>query len=228
MLTEAESNALLLSLRVALASVLLMLPPGIAVAWLLARREFRGKAIVDALVHLPLVLPPVVVGYALLALFGRNGAMGGLLSSVGFDVAFTWRAAALAAAVVGFPLMVRAVRLSIELVDGRLEEAARTLGASRGWTFLTVTLPLCLPGILSGVMLGFARSLGEFGATITFAGNIPGRTQTLPLAVYTHLQIPGAEAAVHRLALVSVLLSLAALLVSDLVSRRVRRGLGQT
>ncbi|RJP31730.1 MAG: molybdate ABC transporter permease subunit [Phycisphaerales bacterium] len=226
MLTDAEYNAVLLSIQVALASVALMLPPGIAVAWLLARRRFVGKAVVDALVHLPLVLPPVVVGYLLLELFGRNGPLGGPLSRAGISVAFTWRAAAIASAVVGFPLLVRAVRLSIELVDGRLEEAARTLGATRLWTFLTVTLPLCLPGVLSGMVLAFARSLGEFGATMTFAGNVPGRTQTLPLAVYTYIQTPHAEASVHRLALVSVLLSFAALMMSDVLARRLRRRWG--
>jgi molybdate transport system permease protein len=202
--------------------------PGVAVAWLLARREFRGKVLLDALVHLPLVLPPVVVGYLLLLALGRRGWLGRWLhDALGVDVAFTWKAAALAAAVMGFPLLVRSVRLAIELVDVRLEQAARTLGAGPLRLFWTVTLPLAYPGLVTGAVLAFARSLGEFGATITFAGNIEGVSRTLPVAIYTSMQTPGGDASALRLVLISLAVSLAALLCSELMARRVRLRLGQ-
>ncbi|HSR71425.1 MAG TPA: molybdate ABC transporter permease subunit [Kiloniellales bacterium] len=222
-LTPLEVEALGLSLRVALWSVATSLPLGLLVAWLLARRDFLGKSALNAVVHLPLVLPPVVVGYLLLVLLGREGPLGRLLLHLfGVTLPFTWQGAALAAAVMAFPLMVRAMRLSLEAVDRRLEAAARTLGA-RPWTvFLTVTLPLMAPGILVGALLAFARSLGEFGATITFAANIPGETRTLPLALYTLVQTPGGEAGAYRLAGLSVLLALAALGASELLARRLR------
>ncbi len=222
-LTPLESEAIRLSLRVALWSVATSLPFGLAVAWLLARYEFYGKTLVNGIVHLPLVLPPVVVGYLLLVLLGRRGPLGSwLYDSFGVSLPFTWEGAALAAAVMAFPLMVRAIRLAIEGVDQRLETAARTLGASRLVVFLTITLPLIVPGILAGCVLAFARSLGEFGATITFVSNIPGETRTLPLALYSLIQSPGGEAGALRLALLSVLLSLAALGASEVIARRLR------
>ncbi len=218
-----EVEALTLSLRVALWSVLTSLPAGLLVAWLLARREFIGKSALNAVVHLPLVLPPVVVGYLLLVLLGREGPLGRLLYDLfGVGLPFTWEGAALAAAVMAFPLMVRAMRLSLESVDQRLEAAARTLGAGPIGVFLTITLPLMAPGIVVGALLGFARSLGEFGATITFAANIPGETRTLPLALYTLTQTPGGEGAALRLAALSVTLSLAALAASEYAARRLR------
>ncbi|MFO0875088.1 MAG: molybdate ABC transporter permease subunit [Phycisphaerales bacterium] len=222
-----ELGIVLLSLRVALVAVALMLAPGIACAWLLARREFVGKTLVDAFVHLPLVLPPVVVGYLLLRLLGRSGPLGRLLHDrFDVDVAFTWKAAALAAAVMGFPLLVRAVRLAIEAVDPRLEHAARTLGAN-GWrVFATITLPLALPGVCAGVLLAFARALGEFGATITFAGNIPGSTRTLPSAIYTATQVPGGDELATRLAVISIAVSFVALAGGEILSRRMRRRFG--
>jgi len=227
MLSPLETEALLLSLRVASWSVVVSLPFGLAVAWLLARREFPGKNLVNGLVHLPLVVPPVVVGYTLLVLLGREGILGRLLyDKLGLTVAFTWQGAALAAAVMAFPLMVRAMRLSLEAVDRRLEAAARTLGARRGDVFLTVTLPLMSPGILAGAILAFARSLGEFGATITFVSNIPGETRTLPLALFSEVQSPGGEAAALRLAVLSVVLAFAALAASELLARRLRRRIG--
>ncbi|MGZ9034948.1 MAG: molybdate ABC transporter permease subunit [Rhodospirillales bacterium] len=220
-LTPDELIAVRLSLRVATWAMAASLPIGIAVALLLARFEFWGKAFVNGLIHLPLVLPPVVTGYALLLLFGRNGPLGRLLAEhLGIVLAFRWTGAALACAVMGFPLMVRAIRLSIEAVDRRLEDAAGTLGASPPWVFVTITLPLILPGILAGMILSFAKALGEFGATITFVSNIPGETQTLPSAIYTLTQIPGGEAAALRLSLVSVAISLAALLASEALARR--------
>ncbi len=222
-LTPLESEALGLSMRVALWSVAASLPFGLAMAWLLARYEFYGKTLLNGLVHLPLVLPPVVVGYLLLLLLGRQGPLGTwLFETFGITLPFTWEGAALAAAVMAFPLMVRAVRLSIEAVDQNLETAARTLGASRISVFVTITLPLIMPGILAGAVLAFARSLGEFGATITFVSNIPGETRTLPLALYSLLQTPGGEAGALRLALLSVLLSLAALGASEAIARRLR------
>jgi molybdate transport system permease protein len=222
-LTPLEIEALELSLRVALLSVAASLPFGLAVAWLLARHEFFGKTLVNGIVHLPLVLPPVVVGYLLLLLLGRQGPLGRwLYETLGVTLPFTWEGAALAAAVMAFPLMVRAIRLSLEAVDRKLETAARTLGASRLSVFLTITLPLTLPGILAGAVLAFARSLGEFGATITFVSNIPGETRTLPLALYSLIQTPGGEAGALRLAILSVLLSLAALAASEIAARRIR------
>ena len=218
-----ELEALALSLRVALWSVLFSLPVGLFIAWLLARHEFFGKGALNAVVHLPLVLPPVVVGYLLLVLLGREGPLGQALYRLfGVSLPFTWQGAALAASVMAFPLMVRAMRLSLENVDRRLEAAARTLGARPFEVFLTVTLPLTAPGILVGALLGFARSLGEFGATITFAANIPGETRTLPLALFSMTQTPGGETQALRLAALSVLLSLAALAVSEYTARRLR------
>ena len=209
-----------LSLKVAVASVAASLPIAIAVAWLLARRDFPGKTALDALVHLPLVLPPVVVGYLLLMALGRGGALGGFLASLGIVFAFRWTGAALAAAVMSFPLVVRAVRLSMEAIDPRLEAAGRTLGARPWRVFATLTLPLAWPGIVTGALLGFARSLGEFGATITFVASIPGETETLPLAIYAYTQVPGAEAQALRLSVLSVILSLAALAISEWMVRR--------
>ncbi len=224
MLTPLESEALLLSLRVGLVSVVFSLPLGLAVAWLLARREFPGKILLNGLIHLPLVLPPVVVGFTLLVLFGRNGAVGSWLYQVfGITFAVNWKGAALASAVMAFPLMVRAMRLSLEHVDRRLEAAARTLGSDPLKVFTTITLPLMSPGILTGAILAFARSVGEFGATITFVSNIPGETQTLPLALYALTQGPGGDQAAWRLTAISVLLAFAALIASELVARRLDR-----
>ncbi len=226
-LTPLETEALALSLRVAFWSVLLSLPLGIAIAWLLARRDFLGKQLVNGLIHLPLVLPPVAIGYLLLLLLGRRGPLGIFLyETFGITVAFTWKGAAIASAVMAFPLMVRAIRLSIEAVDRRLEAAARTLGAGRARVFLTITLPLALPGVLTGAILGFARSLGEFGATIAFVSNIPGETRTLPLALYTLSQTAGGEAGALRLVVVSFLLAMAALIASELLARRLLSRLG--
>jgi molybdate transport system permease protein len=220
-LTPEEWEVLGLSLRVAFWSMLISLPAAVAVAMLLARGHFPGKTLFDAFVHLPLVLPPVVVGFLLLLLLGRKGLVGAPLDEwFGIVVAFKWTGAALAAAIMGFPLMIRAIRLSLEAIDVRLEAAARTLGADRVRVFLTVTLPLALPGILTGMLLSFARSLGEFGATITFVSNIPGETRTLPLAIYTYTQVPGGDAQALRLSLIAVLLSLAALFVSEVLVRR--------
>ena len=196
-----DLGILALSLRVAVVSVICSLPVAILVAYVLARVSFRGKTLFDAIVHLPLVLPPVVVGFALLVLFGKHGPLGSLLDEwFGIVFAFRWTGAALASAIMGFPLMVRAIRLSISAIDRRLEVAARTLGGSRPWVFASITLPLALPGIITGTLLSFARGLGEFGATITFVSNIPGETRTLPLAIYSALQVPGGEAMVTRLA----------------------------
>ena len=207
-------------------SVIGSLPLALATAWLLARCHFPGKTLVDGLVHLPLVLPPVVVGYLLLLLLGRQGWLGAwLYETLGLSLAFTWQGAAVAAAVMAFPLTVRAMRLSLEAVDAGLEAAARTLGAGRLAVFAGITLPLMAPGILSGAILGFARSLGEFGATITFVANIPGETRTLPLALYSVIQSPDGEAAALRLVLLSIALSLIALAVSEVLARRLRRRL---
>jgi molybdate transport system permease protein len=220
-LTPDEWGIVALSLKVSVAAVELTLPPAYALAWVLARRRFPGVILLDALVHLPLVVPPVVTGWLLLLTFGRNGAIGGWLEAqFGITLVFRWTGAALAAAVMALPLMVRAMRLSIEAVDRRLVDAARTLGASRWRAFWTITLPLSAPGIAAGAMLGFARSLGEFGATITFASNIAGQTRTLPLAIYSGLQVPGGEALVTRLSLISIALSIAALVMSELFVRR--------
>jgi molybdate transport system permease protein len=219
--TGVEWSIVALSLKVSVVAVALTLPLAYALAWLLAQRRFPGRILLDAAVHLPLVLPPVVTGWVLLLLFGRTGPLGRWFEhAFGLVFVFRWTGAALAAAVMALPLMVRAMRLSIEAVDRRLVGAARTLGATRWRSFLTVTLPLSLPGVLAATMLGFARSLGEFGATITVASNIPGETRTLPLAIYTDLQLPGAEASVTRLAVISVLLSVAALLASEWLVRR--------
>ncbi len=226
-LSAEEVDVVLLSLKVAFWSMVLTLPVAIALAWLLSRREFWGKSLLDAVVHLPLVLPPVVVGYALLLLFGRNGPLGRLLDQLfGVSIAFAWEGAAVAAAVMGLPLAVRTIRLSFDAIDRRLEHAARTLGATRWDTFLSVTLPLALPGILAGLVLSFARGLGEFGATITFVSNIPGETRTLPLAEYTYLQQPGSEEPALRLAVLSVILAFAALLAAEHVNRALARRLG--
>ncbi|MEO6248804.1 MAG: molybdate ABC transporter permease subunit [Sphingomicrobium sp.] len=227
MINPDEWGIILLSLKVSSVAVGVTLPPAFALAWLLARVRFPGKLVLDALIHLPLVLPPVVTGWLLLLAFGRRGPVGAWLESwFGVTVMFRWTGAAIAAAIMALPLMVRAARLSIEAVDRRLEDAARTLGAGRAQVFETITLPLCLPGILAALMLGFARSLGEFGATITFVSNIPGETRTLPLAIYSALQVPGGEAMITRLAVVSVLLSLGALLMSELLIRRSGSRLG--
>lgn len=220
-LTPLELEALRLSLRVGACSVAASLPLGLAAAFLLARGRFPGKLLVDGLIHLPLVLPPVVVGFALLVLFGRHGPIGAFLyEHFAISFAFNWKGAALASAVMGFPLMVRAMRLSLELVDRRLEQAARTLGAGRLRVLVTVTLPLMAPGILSGVILAFARSISEFGATITFVSNIPGQTQTISAAIYTLTQIPGSDAEAGRLVLISIALAFAALIASEWLSRR--------
>jgi molybdate transport system permease protein len=225
-LSPEELTAVKLSLRVAVWATLASLPFGILVAAVLARGRFPGKALLDGVVHLPLVLPPVVTGYALLLLFGRNGPLGRFLAdNLDIVFAFRWTGAALACAIMGFPLMVRAIRLSIEAVDRRLEDAAGTLGAAPALVFAVVTLPLTLPGIIAGMILSFARSLGEFGATITFVSNIPGETQTLPSAIYTFTQVPGGDAGALRLSIVAVLVSLAALLAAEWLARRVGRRL---
>ncbi len=225
MLTDAELTALRLSIQVALAATAINLPFAIAAAWLLARKEFALKPLFDGLIHLPLILPPVVVGYALLLLFGRNGPIGGWLhDSFGLSLVFSWIGAAIAAAVMAFPLVVRAIRLSMEATDPRLEEAARSLGVGSFTVFRRVLLPLSFPGILAGAVLGLARCLGEFGATITFAANIPGLTQTLPLALYAELQKPGGEVAAGRLALLSVAIAIIALAVSYWLERRRKPG----
>lgn len=221
-LTPLEIEAVGLSLRVATVCVLASLPFGIAVAWLLARVSFPGKTLLDGLVHAPLVLPPVAVGYLLLVALGRNGVIGGWLYDVfGLTLVFDWKGAAVASAVMAFPLMVRAIRLALELVDERIETAARTLGAGRWRVALTITLPLALPGILTGALLAFARSLGEFGATISFVSNLAGETRTLPLALYTLVQTPGGDAGALRLVIISLLLALAALALSEFAARRV-------
>ena len=225
MLSPDECQVLALSVRVALVSVACSLPVAVLVALVLARLDFPGKTLVDAIVHLPLVLPPVVVGFGLLVLFGKRGPIGSVLDAwFGFTFAFRWTGAALAAALMGFPLMVRAIRLSIEAVDRRLETAARTLGGSPIFVFASVTLPLALPGIVTGTLLSFARGLGEFGATITFVSNIPGETRTLPLAIYTYTQVPGADAQALRLSVVAVVVSMLALAASEWLTRRARTG----
>ncbi len=224
--TPEDLAAVALSLKVATWATLASVPVALPVAVLLARGRFWGKSLIDGLVHLPLVLPPVVTGYLLLRLFGRRGPAGAFLEDVfGLVFAFRWTGAALAAGVMGFPLMVRAIRLAIEGVDRRLEEAAWTLGASRAWTLVTVTLPLIVPGVLSGMILAFAKALGEFGATITFVSNIPGETQTLALALYGHTQTPGGDAPALRLVMLSVALSLLALVVAEALARRAARRL---
>jgi molybdate transport system permease protein len=219
-LTPDEWTAIRLSLRIALVATVVALPFGIAIAWLLARKNFWGKSLLDGIVHLPLVLPPVVTGYLLLITFGRKGLVGGFLADLGIVFSFRWTGAALACGLMGFPLLVRAIRLSFEVIDRRLEDAASTLGADRLWVFFTVTLPLALPGVIAGMVLCFAKALGEFGATITFVSNIPGETQTISAAIYTYTQIPNADAAALRLVLVAVVISLAALVVSEWFARR--------
>jgi molybdate transport system permease protein len=224
--TPEELEAVRLSIKVAFWAMLASLPPALLVAMVLARGRFPGKGLLNALVHLPLVLPPVVTGFVLLVLFGRNGSLGRVLAEIGVVFAFRWTGAALACAVMGFPLMVRSMRLSIEAVDRGLEQAAQTLGANRWWVFLTVTLPLILPGVIAGMILCFARAMGEFGATITFVSSIPGQTQTLPLAIFSYSQIPGAaaEQGMWRLAVLSIVVSLGALLVAEYAVRRVEHG----
>jgi molybdate transport system permease protein len=223
-LTPDEWRAVALSLRVSLWATALSLPLGIFVAYALARWQFRGKQVLNGLVHLPLILPPVVTGYLLLLTFGRRGYVGQYLDQwFGIVLAFRWTGAALAAAVMAFPLMVRAIRLAIEAVDPKLEQAAGTLGAAPVWTFFTVTLPLILPGIIAGAILAFAKAMGEFGATITFVSNIPGQTQTLPSAIYAFLQVPGGEGPAARLVLIAVALAMTALLLSEWVARAVAR-----
>jgi len=220
-LGPAEWRAVLLSVKVSFWATLASLPLGLFVAYALARWSFPGKQVLNGLVHLPLILPPVVTGYLLLLTFGVQGPVGGLLAEVGIVFAFRWTGAALAAAVMAFPLMVRAMRLSIEAVDPRLEQAGATLGASRVWVFATVTLPLILPGVIAGAILAFAKAMGEFGATITFVSNIPGETQTVPTAIYAFLQVPGGEESAMRLVIVAIVVAMAALLLSEWVSRRV-------
>jgi molybdate transport system permease protein len=219
-LTPQEWTAVALSLRVATVATVVALPFGIALAWLLARRDFYGKTLLNAVIYLPLVMPPVVTGYLLLIAFGRRGIFGEALASLGIVFSFRWTGAALACGVMAFPLMVGAIRLSIEAVDRKLEDAASTLGASGAWMFATVTLPLALPGIIAGAVLAFARALGEFGATITFVSNIPGETQTISAAIYTLTQVPGGDAAALKLVVVAIALSLGALLISEWFGRR--------
>ena len=226
-LSPTEWQAVALSLRVAFWATVISLPFGIWVAWLLARREFPGKQVLNGLVHLPLILPPVVTGYLLLLTFGRRGYVGQFLDQwFGIVLAFRWTGAVLAAAVMAFPLMVRAIRLAFEAVDPKLEQAAGTLGASPVWVFVTVTLPLILPGVLAGAVLAFAKAMGEFGATITFVSNIPGETQTLPSAIYAFLQVPGGDGQAFRLVIVSIVVAMGALIASEWIARRVARRIG--
>ncbi|PJE29649.1 molybdate transport system permease protein [Pseudooceanicola antarcticus] len=218
-----EWQAVRLSLRVAFWAMLASLPPGVLCAYALARWRFPGRQLLNLLVHLPLVLPPVVTGYLLLITLGRRAPLGSFLEGLGITFAFHWTGAALAAAIMGFPLLVRAIRLSLEAVDPKLEEAAATLGAPPVWRFLTVTLPLILPGLLAGAVLSFAKAMGEFGATITFVSNIPGETRTLPSAIYAFLQVPGGEASALRLVALSVILAMSALALSELLAHRIAR-----
>lgn len=223
-LTPAEWQAIGLSLKIGAWSLVAGLPLAMALAWLLARCDFPGKAVVDGIIHLPLVMPPVVTGYLLLLALGRNGPVGHWLEAqFGIVFAFRWTGAVVAAVIMALPLMVRPIRLSIEAIDQRLEAAASTLGANPFLVFITITLPLALPGLLTGAILGFARSLGEFGATMTFVSNIPGQTQTLPLAIYSHIQIPGGESAAINLTIIAVLISFLALLASEYFARRLAR-----
>lgn len=226
-LQPAEWQALVLTLKVAAAALLVALPLAVLVAYLLARVSFAGHGIVNALVHLPLVLPPVVTGYVLLLAFGRKGIVGAFLENTfGISFAFNWTGAALAAGVMAFPLMVRPIRISFEAVDPKLEEAAKSLGAHRLTAFVTVTLPLALPGILGGAILGFAKAMGEFGATITFVSNIPGETRTLALALYTATQTPSGDLAAFRLTLIAIIVAFAALIASEVLARRLRARMG--
>ncbi|TIM07277.1 molybdate ABC transporter permease subunit [Mesorhizobium sp.] len=221
-LTPDEWNAVRLSIKVATVAMVASLPPGILIALVLARGQFWGKTLLNGLVHLPLILPPVVIGYLLLLSFGRRGPVGAFLDEhFGIVFSFRWTGAALACAVMGFPLMVRAIRLSIEAVDRRIEAAAGTLGANPLWVFGTITLPLILPGLITGAILSFAKAMGEFGATITFVSNIPNQTQTLPSAIYTFTQVPGGDAGALRLTLISIVISMAALVASEVLARRV-------
>jgi len=223
-LSPEEWNAVALSLRVSVWATLISLPFGIATAMLLARGRFWGRQVLNGIVHLPLILPPVVTGYLLLLTFGRKGVIGGFLAeSLGIVLAFRWTGAVLAAAVMAFPLMVRAIRLAVEAVDPKLEQAASTLGASRFWVFVTVTLPLILPGVITGAVLAFAKAMGEFGATITFVANIPGETQTLPSAIYGFLQVPGGDASAARLVVIAVAVAMTALVASEILARAATR-----
>lgn len=225
-LTSDETEALWLSARVASCATLLCLPAGVALAWLLARREFAGKFLIDALIQLPMVLPPVVPGYLLLLLFGNRGVFGGTLQYLGISLAFDWKGAVLASAVMAFPLMVQPMRIAFRMIDQRLEQAARTLGATPWTVFMTVSLPLAAPGLIAGTLLCFSRGLGEFGATMAFVGNIPGQTRTLPLAIYSYTHLPDGDAAAGRLALLSIALALCALLGAQLLNRRAEKMLG--
>jgi molybdate transport system permease protein len=223
-LSPEEWNAVRLSIRVATWAMLASLPLGVLIALVLARSRFWGKSVLNGLVHLPLVLPPVVTGYLLLLGFGRRGPIGAFLAEhFGIVLSFRWTGAALACGVMGFPLMVRAIRLSIEAVDRKLEAAATTLGASQLWVFATVTLPLALPGVIAGMILSFAKAMGEFGATITFVSNIPGETQTLPSLIYTFTQVPGGDAGALRLTLISIAVSMLALVASEALAHRIGR-----
>lgn len=228
-LTEYEVTAVLLSLKVSGVAVLFSLPAGIVCAWLLARLEFPGKTLLDSVIHLPLVLPPVVIGYLLLISMGRKGIIGeSLYDWFGISFSFSWRGAALAAAIVSFPLMVRAIRQAFEHVDIRLEQAARTLGSSPLKVFLTITLPMTVPGIISGMVLAFARSLGEFGSTITFVSNIPGETRTIPLAMYSFIETPGAESQAARLCIISIIIALLSLVTSQWLTQKAQRRVSAT
>ncbi|NIY71311.1 molybdate ABC transporter permease subunit [Marivivens donghaensis] len=222
-LSPEEWQAVLLSLKVALWATVWSLPLGIFTAYALARWRFPGRQLLNGLVHLPLVLPPVVTGYLLLIVFGRRGVIGSALADIGIVFAFRWTGAVLACAIMAFPLLVRAIRLSIEAVDPKLEQAAGTLGASKPWVFITVTLPLILPGVLAGAVLAFAKAMGEFGATITFVSNIPRQTQTLPSAIYAFLQVPGGEASAMRLVIIAVVIAMGAVVLSEYFSRRIAR-----
>lgn len=227
MLSEYEYQALLLSLKVAFYAIVWLIPIGIALAWMLARKQFIGKGLLDSLIHLPLVLPPVVIGYLLLVLMGRQGILGAWLAEhFGLVFSFSWKGATLACIVVALPLMVRSIRLSLESVDTKLEQAAATLGASSWRVFMTITLPLTIPGIITGTMLSFARSLGEFGATISFVSNIPSETQTIPLAMYNFIETPGSELEAARLCAISIVIALASLLISEWMARRTAKRLG--
>jgi molybdate transport system permease protein len=226
-LTPIEIEAIRLSLKISFWAMLWSLPLALGTAWVLARYNFPGKFLFDGIIHLPLVLPPVVIGYVLLVLMGRQGVIGGFLyETFGVSLAFSWRGAAVAAGIMAFPLIVRAMRLSLEAVDQRLEAAARTLGAKPISVFLTITLPLTMPGIIAGAILGFARCLGEFGATITFVSNIPGETQTLPIALYGFSQVPGGEEAAFRIVVISIVIALLALAGSELLARRMQARIG--
>lgn len=227
-LTHAEIEALSLSIKVAAVCTLLIIVPAILVAWLLAKKEFFGKSLLDGLVHIPLILPPVVPGFLLLMLLGSQGLVGHWLKQhFGITIAFTWLGAAIASAVMGFPLMVRSTRLAMSQIDRKLELAAQSLGASPWRVFFTITLPLAMPGIVTGLILAFSRSLGEFGATITFVGNIEGETRTLPLAIYTYTQMPGGDMIAMRLVIISILIALSALIVSNLLERRMAKKMGR-